>query len=158
MLKDGGDITMENALNATNAMFLHQLKKPNIVDLPRGSVLPSDLPLNAISDNSKVRHIFDMVGPVELPIALLELVTQAGKDKRFHDLPAPFGLKASPGMQFDFQLAAVPLPDQPGKYFLLKHISFSEQVKIEFPKTLCHGDCLCVQWQGRNKNIRKALQ
>ena len=61
-------------------------------------------------------------------------------------------------MQFDFQLAAVPLPDQPGKYFLLKHISFSEQVKIEFPKTLCHGDCLCVQWQGHNKNIRKALQ
>ena len=75
MLKDGGDITMENALNATNAMFLHQLKKPNIVDLPRGSVLPSDLPLNAISDNSKVRHIFDMVGPVELPIALKEQVT-----------------------------------------------------------------------------------
>ena len=58
---------METVLNATNALLLHQLKKPNIVDLPRGSVLPSDLPLNAISDNSKVRHMFDMVGPVNFP-------------------------------------------------------------------------------------------
>ena len=44
-------------------------------------------------------------------------------------------LKASPGTQFDFQFAAVPLPDQPGKDFLLKHTSFSEQIKSEFLKT-----------------------
>ena len=36
MMNNGGDITMENALSATNAFLLHQLKKPNIVDLPRG--------------------------------------------------------------------------------------------------------------------------
>ena len=40
-----GNISLENALNATNAMSLKPLKKPDIVDLPGGAVLPSDLPL-----------------------------------------------------------------------------------------------------------------
>ena len=61
-----GNISLENALNATNAMSLKPLKKPNVVDLPGGAVLPSDLPLVSLQDHGRARHVFDIVGMVNL--------------------------------------------------------------------------------------------
>ena len=89
MIESGADISMENGLNATNALHLRVLRKPNIVDMPPGPVAPPDLPLALPSENAKPRHIFDLIGPIDFPLALKEQVTQACKDSRFHDLPPP---------------------------------------------------------------------
>lgn len=148
---------MENALNATNALHLRVLRKPNIVDMPPGPVAPPDLPLALPSENAKPRHIFDLIGPIDFPLALKEQVTQACKDSRFHDLPPPFRLKISPEMPFEFQLAAVPMQDD-NKWYLLKHIALPEQVKVDFAKDLCFGSCHILEWKGNAKNVKKAFQ
>ena len=46
MMSEASEISLETALNATNALFLKNLSKPNVVDLPRGPVSPTDLPLD----------------------------------------------------------------------------------------------------------------
>ena len=124
MIESGADITMENALNATNALLLRALRTPNAVDMPYGTVTPPDLPVQvATQEQIHLKHLFDVVGPIDFPLALKEQVTQICKEIRFHDLPEPFCLKVSPGRSFDFQLAAVPMPEN-GQYHLLKHIIF----------------------------------
>ena len=40
MIESGADITMENALNATNALLLRALRTPNAVDMPYGTATP----------------------------------------------------------------------------------------------------------------------
>ena len=56
MIENGSDITLENALNATNSVTLRTLRKPNVVDLPPGPVRPCDLPLKDLDENAKVRQ------------------------------------------------------------------------------------------------------
>ena len=64
MMSEASEISLETALNATNALFLKNLSKPNVVDLPRGPVSPTDLPLDHPKDKSKAKHFFDFVGPI----------------------------------------------------------------------------------------------
>ena len=154
-----GTISLENALNATNAMSLKPLKKPNVVDLPGGAVLPSDLPLVSLQDHGRARHVFDIVGMVNLHDGLKKDFANICKENRFHDLPAPFGFKGSHGALGVFQLAAIPLLKREGQSYLVKHITFREQVKAELAKGLCYGECHGVLWQGQNfKSVKKALQ
>ena len=158
MIESGADITTENALNATNALLLRALRAPNVVDMPHDPVTPSDLPLQAVTqEQTPIKHVLDVVGPVDFPLALKEQVTQICKESRFHDLPEPFCLKVSPGRSFDFQLAAVPMPEN-GKYYLLKHLIFPEKVKVEQAQSLCYGQCHMLQWQENAKNVKKAFQ
>ena len=158
MIESGADITMENALNATNALLLRALRTPNVVDMPFGPVTPPDLPLQVVTqEQTQLKHVFDVVGPIDFPLALKEQVTQICKESRFHDLPEPFCLKESPGRSFDFQVAAVPMPEN-GKYYLLKHIIFPEKEKVEQAQGQCYGQCHMLQWQGNAKNVKKAFQ
>ena len=118
MIESDADITMENALNATNALLLRALRAPNVVDMPHDPVTPPDLPLQAVTqEQTPLKHVLDVVGPVDFPLALKEQVTQICKESRFHDLPEPFCLKVSPGRSFDFQLAAVPMPEMASTTF-----------------------------------------
>ena len=109
MIESGANITMENVLNATNSLLLRALRAPNVVDMPYGPVTPPDLPLQVVTqEQTQLKHVFDVVGPIDFPLALKEQVTQICKESRFHDLPGLFCVKVSPGRPFDFQLAAVP--------------------------------------------------
>jgi len=92
--------------------------------MPYGTVTPPDLPLQGVTqEQTQPKHLFDVVGLIDFPLALKEQVTQICKESRFRDLQEPFCLKVSPGRSFDFQLAAVPMPEN-GKYYLLKQIIF----------------------------------
>ena len=150
------EITLENALHATNALYLRKLSKPNVVELPVGMVKPQDLPLENMKENVKVKHMFDVIGEIDFLEAKRIEVTNACLENRFHDLPEPFCLKESPGMPIEYQLVALPMPNS--KYFVLKHIIFPNLVKSEFMKSLTFGECHMVAWQGNAKNTKKALQ
>ena len=152
----GSNLGMDNALDSTNGLVLKVLKKPNVVDGPAGLVCPRDLPLTDLNEQTKIKYVFDMVGMVEFGESLKVQVTHAAKEGRFHDLPSPFGLKESPHMPFDFQLAVIPLAD--GQKFLVKQIVFSDRVKGEIAKQICHGDCQTISWQGNAVNLKKAVQ
>ena len=155
MMSEASEISLETALNATNALFLKNLSKPNVVDLPRGPVSPTDLPLDHPKDKSKAKHFFDFVGPIAFDATLQSQVSSAAKDGRFADMPAPFRLKTSPGMSYGLQLVVLPLPN--AQHFLLKHIIFQDQVKAEFVSTLCHGEVHTVSWQANAKNTKRRL-
>lgn len=92
------EITLEHALNATNALFLRPLRKPDVVELPPGVVKPSDLPLEPFKTGTKTKHVFDVIGEHDFTQDLRSQVTDICLESRFHDLPAPFCLKESQGM------------------------------------------------------------
>ena len=78
MMSEASEISLETALNATNALFLKNLSKHNVVDLPRGPVSPTDLPLDHPQDKSKAKHFFDFVGPIAFDATLQSQVSSAG--------------------------------------------------------------------------------
>ena len=132
---DSSKISLEHALNATNALYLRSLSKPNVVELPPGVVKPSDLPLEIMKNDAKVKHVFDVVGEVvDFPEVKRNEVTNACVEGRFNDLPEPFCLKNSLGMQFEYQLVALPTPNR--KHFVLKHVIFPCLVKANFVKSV----------------------
>ena len=59
------EISLENALHATNALYLRKLSKPNVVELPVGVVKPQDLPLENIKENVRAKHMFDVIGEID---------------------------------------------------------------------------------------------
>ena len=155
-MMESAEISLEHALNATNALFLRPLRKPNVVELPPGVVKPADLPLETVRDNGKVKHLFDVIGEINFPEAKRIEVTNICLEARYHDLPEPFCMKKSAGMHIEYQLAAVPTSN--GKRFLLKHVIFQDLIKADFAKSLCYGQCHTVMWHGDAKNTKKALQ
>ena len=155
-MMDSSKISLEHALNATNALYLRSLSKPNVVELPPGVVKPSDLPLEIMKNDAKVKHVLDVVGEVvDFPEVKRNEVTNACVEGRFNDLPEPFCLKNSLGMQFEYQLVALPTPNR--KHFVFKHVIFPCLVKTDFVKSLCYGECHGVMWHGNAKNTKKAL-
>ena len=59
----GENITLEDALRASNCLFCRELDKSHIVDLPPGSVSPINLPIKALNPQStSLTHFFDMTG------------------------------------------------------------------------------------------------
>ena len=90
-MMEGSEISFDHALNATNALYIRPLRKPNVVELPPGVVKPQDLPLDPIKENVKLKRLFDITGEPNEP-----RITNTCLQGRLHDLAEPFGFKKSP--------------------------------------------------------------
>ena len=158
MNQDGADISLQDALDATNSQTIRQMKKPNIVDIPVGPVLPIHLPIQPVgAATPRLRHAFDVVGEVEFSHSKKEELNHYARDGAFQRFPEPFGFKTNPDVGVEKQLALIPNSAR-NKFYLLKHFIFKEQVKTEYAKQLCHGELHQVSWGVNAKNIKKALQ
>ena len=157
MIRNGADISLQDALDATNSLVLRSLKKPNIVDEPAGLVAPVHLPIETFTDKtSKLKHAFDVVGEIDFGHELKEKVSHCVRTNTLHLLPEPFGFKKLPDITVELQLAVVPTRN-PNKFFLVKHFITEQQVKASYLRDLCFGTPNIVSWGGSAKNLRKAL-
>ena len=157
MIRNGADISLQDALDATNSLVLRSLKKPNIVDEPAGLVAPVHLPIETFTDKtSKLKHAFDVVGEIDFGHELKEKVRHCVRTNTLHLLPEPFGFKKLPDITVELQLAVVPTRN-PNKFFLVKHFITEQQVKASYLRDLCFGTPNIVSWGGSAKNLRKAL-
>ena len=157
MIRDGSDITLQDALDATNSLVLRTLKKPNIVDGPRGIVDPTHLPIEPFNERTtKVKHTFDIVGEVKFGYETKEKLGSFVRKGGSYNLPEPFGFRQSPDIPAQLQFAVLPTVE-PEKFVLVKHLITEEQVKASFMQKLCYGTPHYVNWGGCAKNLRKAL-
>ena len=152
MNRDGTDITLQDALDATNSFVLRDLKRPNMEDGPVGTVAPVHLPIEVFNDRpdkpDRVKHTFDVVGEIDFgyEIKEKEQVSKCFREDRVRDLPEPFGFKTVPEINVKVQIAVIPT-QTPGKFYLLKHFVSEQQVKSM--KDLCFGTAHTVTWGGR---------
>ena len=135
-MMDSSEISLEHALNATNALYLRSPSKPNVVELPPGVVKLSDLPLEIMKNDAKVRHVFDVIGEVDFPEVKRNEVTNACVEGRFHDLPEPICLKNSPGMQFEYQCIKVYKVKGATKPYACNKVKGKKAKKIMKPATM----------------------
>jgi len=74
-MMESAEISFDHALNATNALYIRPLRKPNVVEMPPGVVKPQDLLLEPIKGNVKLKHLFDIIGEVNFPEAKRTKIT-----------------------------------------------------------------------------------
>ncbi|CAE7035340.1 unnamed protein product [Symbiodinium sp. CCMP2592] len=127
MNQDGADISLQDALDATNSQVIRQMKKPNIVDIPVGPVLPTHLPIQPVgAAPPRLRHAFDVVGEVEFSHSKKEELNHYARDGAFQRFPEPFGFQRNPDVGVEMQLALIPNSER-SKFYLVKHFIFKEQ-------------------------------
>ena len=162
MNRGGADITLQDALDATNSFILRDLERSNMEDGPAGTVAPVHLPIQLFNDRphkpQRVKHTFDVVGEIDFGYELKDQVPKCFREDRGRDLPEPIGFKTVPKINVKLQMAVIPT-QTPVKFYLLKHFVSEQLVKSTFMKGLCFGSVHTLTWArgGRTKNLRKAL-
>ena len=155
---DVENLTLSNALEATNELVLKQLPQHvQVGPMPLGPVHPFVLPLRDLNPNaSQMANCIDIIENHESAInhdALGPIL----RDKAWGALPAPFGIKNDLGVKYLLLLFVIPQTD--GKQTIIKHIYIPE-TKIKGSKFVnaCYGRACEVAWGSNAKTTKKALQ
>lgn len=154
-----GNVSFEDALNATNSLKLVNLDKgPQFLEphMCSGHFDATDLPMKPMDLNAaSMKRYIEIINDVQMENVSHEQLKQIFLEKRFHDLPPPFGFKSSPGMAVKVNWVLFTRED--GKKLLLKDINLDKKVKASFIKSISHGDLYAFTWEGNVKNVVKAI-
>ena len=152
-------MTIEEAKAATGPFKFNDMPSPFAKEYPMGTVAPMDLPITYdVNDGSEYTWYLDFVTDYEGKFDQKEKddLAKIYMEKRFHDLPAPFGVKQSPQMPFNMQFAV--RPQLNGKWAIIKAVRLDKKVKGSFIRTLCFGTPRSWLWSGGNqKQLLKAF-
>ena len=155
---DAENLTLSNALEATNELLLKQLPQHvKVGPMPLGPVHPSVLPLRDLNPNTlQMANCIDIIENHEGAINY-DALGPILRDKAWGELPAPFGIKNDLGAKYFLQLFVIPQTD--GKQTIIKHIYIPE-TKIKGSKFVnaCYGRACEVVWGSNAKTTKKALQ
>ena len=156
---DPENMTLKDAIEATSDFFIRQLPQHiKIGPTPLGSVTPMTLPIREVDPGVKqMKHFFDIIYDHEGPVNHDQL-HPIMRDKAWHELPEPFKLKKK--LQVDYTMQLFVLPQQNGKYCIVKHMHIAnEKIKASTIYEYVYGTAYEIIWGSHDsRQARKGLQ
>ena len=156
---DPENITLGNALEATNDLYIRQLSQHvKVGPMPAGVVTPVSLPLRDLSRSAQqMRHFFDVIYDHARNISY-DALAPILRDQAWSELPPPFGVKKDLGVNYLMQLFVIPQKND-GKHCIVKHIFIPDhKVKAALILEAGYGTMQEIVWGNNAKNTKKALQ
>ena len=91
-----GNVKWQEAVDATASLRPHTLSRPYCQMLEPGPASLLEIPMSQLPANSSCKWFIDVISDIDAINAdTKENVAKICREGRLHDLPAPWGLKAS---------------------------------------------------------------